>query len=183
MGEILKNKMGQGINNGISAYTETERSEKTMFQTIRLKPLALSIGLALLAGALGALLGGGMNLDGIQSPWFMPPPIVFPIAWTILYVLMGTAAYLIYDSGHPQKKEALQVYALQLVVNSLWSLFFFRLHWFLFSFLWILFLIVLVCLTIYQFYAIEKKAAYLMLPYLIWLLFAALLAFSVYRLN
>lgn len=154
-----------------------------MFQTIRLKPLAVSIGIALLAGALGALLGGGNNLDGITSPWFMPPPVVFPIVWTILYVLMGIAAYLVYDSGSPQRKEALQVYALQLVVNSLWSLFFFRLHWFLFSFLWILFLIVLVCITIYQFNQVEKKAGYLLLPYLIWLLFAAILAFAVYRLN
>lgn len=154
-----------------------------MFQTIRLKPLALSIGIALLAGALGALLGGGNNLEGIASPWFMPPPVVFPIVWSILYVLMGISAYLVYDSGNPQKREALQVYTLQLIVNSLWSLFFFRMHWFLFSFLWILFLIVLVCFTIYQFNQIDKKAGYLLLPYLIWLLFAAILAFSVYRMN
>ncbi len=154
-----------------------------MFQTIRLKPLVVSVGIALLAGVVGALLGGEMQMDGIVSPWFMPPPVVFPIVWTILFVLMGIAAYLVYDSGHSQRKDALQVYGLQLVVNCLWSLFFFRLHWFLFSFLWILFLIALVCLTMYQFYRVEKKAAYLMLPYLIWLLFAAILAFSVYRLN
>lgn len=154
-----------------------------MFRTIRLKPLAISVGIALLAGAVGALLGGDMSTDGIASPWFMPPSWAFPVAWTILFALMGTAAYLIFDSRHPERREALRVYGVQLAVNTLWSLLFFRLHLFLLSFLWILLLIVLVCVTVWRFYRIDKKAAYLLIPYLLWLSFAALLAFAVYRLN
>lgn len=154
-----------------------------MFRTIRLKPLAISVGVALLAGAFGALLGGDMSTDGIVSPWFMPPSWVFPVAWTVLFALMGTAAYLVFDSRHPERREALRVYGVQLAVNTLWSLLFFRLHLFLLSFLWILLLIVLVCITVRRFYRIDKKAASLLIPYLLWLSFAALLAFAVYRLN
>jgi len=94
---------------------------------------------------------------------------------------MGISSYIISNKENSQK--ALKIYYIQLVINALWSLFFFRLNWFLFSFLWILLLIGFVAYMIYLFYELDKKAAILQIPYLLWLIFAAILNFSIYYLN
>jgi len=130
----------------------------------------------------GSLLGGNQELySQINTPPFAPPGFLFPIVWTILYVLMGISSYIISNKENSQK--ALKIYYIQLVINALWSLFFFRLNWFLFSFLWILLLIGFVIYMIYLFYELDKKAAILQIPYLLWLVFAAILNFSIYYLN
>jgi tryptophan-rich sensory protein len=153
---------------------------------VNYKMLILFIGLALLAGGIGALLGGNMdNFETLKKPPFSPPAILFPIVWTILYILMGISSYLICSNKTDQKfkNKASFVYILQLIVNSLWSLFFFRLNMILFAFIWLLLLILLVIIMIVKFYNIKPLAAYLQIPYILWLLFAAVLNFSIYLLN
>ena len=153
---------------------------------VNYKMLILFIGLALLAGGIGALLGGNMdNFETLKKPPFSPPAILFPIVWTILYILMGISSYLICSNKTDQKfkNKASFVYILQLIVNSLWSLFFFRLNMILFAFIWLLLLILLVIIMIIKFYNIKPLAAYLQIPYILWLLFAAVLNFSIYLLN
>lgn len=149
-----------------------------------IKSLVINIVIPLIVGIIGSLLGNStMGFDSINKPSFNPPGIVFPIVWTILYILMGISCYLIYTSNSSKKTEALRVYALQLILNMLWTLFFFNLKWYLFSFFWIIALISLVSIMIYRFIKINKTAGYLQIPYLIWLIFASVLNLSIYFLN
>ena len=150
------------------------------------KILILFIVFALIAGGIGALLGGDMkNFDSLQKPAFTPPPILFPIVWTILYILMGISSYLVcYNNTDTKfKTTACTLYIVQLIVNSLWTLFFFRLKMLLFSFIWLILLLVLVIIMTVKFYKIKPLAAYLQIPYILWLIFAAILNFSIYILN
>lgn len=131
---------------------------------------------------LGSLLGGNTEIySNINTPSFAPPSLLFPIVWTILYILMGISSYWI--SNKPNNDLALTIYYIQLIINSLWSFFFFRLNWFLFSFIWIILLILFVIYMIYLFYKLDKKAALIQIPYLLWLIFATILNFSIYYLN
>lgn len=151
---------------------------------INWKNLIISILIPNVIGFLGSLFGNIMNgFDGINKPSFTPPSIVFPIAWTILYILMGISSYLIYQSDSSEKKSAFVIYGIQLVINSLWTYFFFNLKWFLFSFILVLVILFLVIIMIIKFYKINKTAAYLQIPYVLWLCFAAILSFNVYLLN
>ena len=160
----------------------TEMNQKK----INYKMLILYIVFALVAGGIGALLGGNMNdFQNVNKPSFSPPAILFPIVWTILYVLMGISSYLVCaNNTDPKfKKRACTAYILQLVVNVLWSLFFFRFEWYLFSFVWIILLIALVIYMIIKFYKIKPIAGYLQIPYLLWITFASVLTYSIYMLN
>lgn len=111
------------------------------------------------------------------------PAVVFPIVWSILYLLMSISCYVISESDDKKKSSALIIYGIQLVVNSLWSLIFFGFGAYLFSFIWILLLIVLVIAMMVSFYKISKKSALLQIPYLLWLIFAAYLNIMIYVLN
>ena len=149
-----------------------------------IKYLIISIVVPLIVGFIGSLLGNSsMGFDSVSKPSFTPPALVFPVVWTILYILMGISSYLIYTSNNKNKEKALRVYALQLIFNMLWTFFFFNLNWFLFSFVWIIALIVLVIVMIYRFANINKTAGYLQIPYLVWLVFASILNISIYFLN
>lgn len=146
------------------------------------KKLIVYILIPLLVGFLGNLLGGSTDIyDKITTPSFAPPGFLFPIVWSILYILMGISAYLV--SKNTDSKDALTIYYVQLGVNALWSLFFFRLNWFLFSSLWIILLLCLVIYMIYLFSKLNKTAAYLQIPYTLWLTFALILNSSIYLLN
>lgn len=123
------------------------------------------------------------GFDGINKPAFTPPAIVFPIAWTILYILMGISSYLIFESDSSEKDSALLIYGIQLVINSLWTFFFFNLKLFLFSFVLVLIILLLVIIMTIKFYKINKTAAYLQIPYVVWLIFAAILSYNVFLLN
>lgn len=151
----------------------------------KIEQLLISLLLPLAGGMLSALLAGGtQQLYGqINRPALAPPAFVFPIVWTILYLLMGYSAYRISTSDHPDKAPAMKLYYLQLAFNILWSTIFFRFEWFLFAFVWLIALIILVIQMIRQFAKIDKLAAYLQIPYLLWLLFAGYLNFMVYYLN
>lgn len=121
----------------------------------------------------------------VEKPPLSPQAWIFPVVWTILYTLMGISSYLIMtsDTEENKKEQALRVYGLQLVVNFLWPTFFFNFQWYGFAFFWLLLLWSLVILMIVQFFKINKVAAYINLPYLIWLTFAAYLNWGIWRLN
>lgn len=126
---------------------------------IKLKQLIISILIPLAFGFVGFLLGGKPEIyTTIVKPAFAPPGWVFPIVWNILYILMGISFYIVYNSKSIYRTKAITVYFIQLVVNSLWSLLFFRLELYLISALWIVLLIALVAYMIYLFTKINKKA-------------------------
>ncbi len=151
----------------------------------RSKGLIVSILISVGVGALAGLLtrGGMESYSDLTQPPLSPPGWIFPIVWTILYILMGISAYLIYRSNSPYKKIALRVYAAQLTVNFFWSIIFFNMEMYLFAFLWLLLLLVLIVLMIRIFAKIDKTAAYLQIPYLIWVIFAGYLNLGIYLLN
>lgn len=149
--------------------------------------LIKSIALPLLVGAVAGLLtrGAMQDFQMLTKPPLSPPGWLFPIVWTILYTLMGISAYIIKtsDASAEQIDDALMIYRYQLIVNFLWSIFFFNFQWYFFSFIWILLLWVLIILMIRSFAKISKTAAYLNIPYLIWVTFAAYLNFGIWWLN
>lgn len=149
--------------------------------------LAVCIAVPLLVGAVASLLtGGGMEVFAtVEKPPLSPPGWLFPVVWTILYTLMGISSYLILtsDADESAKEGAIRVYGLQLLVNFLWPTFFFNFRWYGFSFFWLLLLWFLVVVMILRFWKINKLAAYMNIPYLIWLTFAAYLNWGIWRLN
>ncbi len=151
------------------------------------KLLIRSIALPLLVGAVSGFLSRGAmrDFEALNQPPLSPPGWLFPIVWTILYTLMGISAYLIKtsDADEEEKSDALMIYHYQLIVNFLWPIFFFNFGWYLFSFFWLLLLWFLVILMIRRFDNISHTAAYLNLPYFLWLTFAAYLNFGVWWLN
>ena len=151
------------------------------------KLLIRSIALPLLVGTVAGLLTrtAMQDFDVLIKPPLSPPGWLFPVVWTILYTLMGISAFLIKtsDADAEVKSDALMIYNYQLIVNFLWSIFFFHFEWRLFSFVWILLLWVLIILMIRQFDKISKIAAYLNIPYLLWVTFAAYLNFGIWWLN
>lgn len=150
------------------------------------KSLIIAILIPLLGGIIISLITrGGINnyTENLIKPVFAPPKILFPIVWTILYILMGYSSYLIYESMSEYKNTCLLLYGLQLFLNFIWPIIFFNLEARLFAFLFIILLDIVVALMIYCFYGINKKAGIINIPYLIWLIFASILNFSVYILN
>lgn len=143
----------------------------TIWQKIR--PYVLSVLLALAVGGVSALISGGMEgYDALEKPPLSPPGWVFPVAWTVLYVLMGLAAGLILTSGDRDSKPALITYGVQLAINFLWSPIFFGLGWIGFAAVWLALLVLAVYATLRRFYAICPLAGLMLLPYLLWCLFA-----------
>lgn len=152
---------------------------------IKLKPLIMSILIPLAVGGLAALLTMG-QMDIYQTltrPPLSPPSILFPIVWSILYLLMGISSYFIYISDSPIKGSALSVYAVQLAVNFIWPILFFNLQNYLLSFIWLVLLWVLVLLMIILFCKIKPLAGILQIPYLVWITFAGYLNLAIYFLN
>lgn len=151
---------------------------------IDLKLLLFSILIPNLFGIFGNLLGNSsMGFNEIIKPPFSPPGIIFPIVWLVLYTLMGISSYIIYMSNSKNKEKALKTYFIQLILNCLWTFLFFNLNLYLLAFIWILIMIYFVLKMTYQFYKINKTAAYLQIPYLLWLIFASILTISIYILN
>ena len=111
------------------------------------------------------------------------PAIIFPIVWSILYLLMSISCYIITESNDKNKDKVIIWYGINLVVNSLWSLIFFGFGTYLLSFIWIILLLIIVIIMMAKFYNINKKAAYLNIPYILWIIFAGYLNFGIYLLN
>ena len=119
----------------------------------------------------------------LELPPLSPPSELFPIIWTVLYVLMGVAAYLVAVSSSPDTSDALTAYGIQLVMNFIWPLLFFGAELYLTAFLWLVVLFAAIAVTAVRFYRIRPAAGYLMLPYLLWVGFAGYLNLTVYLLN
>lgn len=151
------------------------------------KQLLLCILIPLAVGGLSAWISGDSmkGFETMNKPPFSPPGWLFPVVWTILYVLMGLASYLVLNSGQDtyRIRNAIGWYAAQLVANFLWPILFFKLSWYLAAFFWLLLLWMLVLVTTLKFYRLSSRAGDLMLPYLLWTTFAAYLNYGVYRLN
>lgn len=156
---------------------------KELFRKYRI--YILSVGFALAVGGLSGLISGGSmdQYDYLVKPPLSPPGWLFPIVWTILYILMGIAAAEVLKSRSETKGNALALYAFQLAVNFFWPIIYFVLGLRLIAFFWLLLLIVLVYAMLKRFCAISRFAGWLILPYFLWLLFAAYLNLGSYILN
>ena len=146
--------------------------------------LIFCMGFPLALGGLAGLLtrSGMETFQWIRKPALSPPGWLFPVVWTILYLLMGIASYLVLTSGKPNR-PALAVYGIQLIFNFLWPIIFFNLEAYLFSFICLVILWLLIITTMILFFRISKSAGYLLVPYLLWVTFAGYLNFSIYLLN
>lgn len=133
------------------------------------KKLAIYIAIPLVLGAIVGLITSrqSSNFDGPVPGW------IFPVVWSILYILMGISSYLVRDN-----KKLMKIYIVNLIVNLLWPIVFFTLNLKTLAFFWILALIVIVGYMIYAFYKENKLSAYLLIPYILWLIFAAFLNLS-----
>lgn len=136
----------------------------------------------ILGGIVGFLISSYIDYNSLQMPPFAPPSFLFPIVWSILYILMGIS-YGILKSNNLVDSKINLIYYSQLMVNLLWPIVFFILKWRLFAFLWIILLVVLVVNMIIQFYNKNQLSGLLQIPYLLWLLFATYLNLGVYLLN
>ena len=155
-----------------------------------------------IALAIAVPLGGGLIISlftrnamtkfgRFNQPPLSPPAILFPIAWTILYVLMGLASYYIWKKGHDSRKKSdkslsrttLIIYAIQLAFNFVWTPLFFIFDLFWFAFVWLLIMWALVLALVIISYKISKPAFWMLLPYLLWCTFAAYLNCGIAILN
>ena len=153
-----------------------------------LKTYLIFILIPLAVGGLSAFFTrDGMNLyRDILTPPLAPPAILFPIVWTVLFILMGISSAMIYLSKNAKKyliNSALFTYFLSLAVNFFWSIIFFNGRAFFVAFLWLLLLLFLIIRTIMKYYKIEKTAAFLQIPYALWVTFAGYLTLAIWILN
>jgi benzodiazapine receptor len=150
--------------------------------------LLIWILIAFIPGAFGSIFTSP-NIPtwyaALNKPIFNPPGWVFAPVWTLLYLLMGIAAFLIWNKGIENKKVklALIIFLAQLVLNGLWSLLFFGQHWILISFIEIVILWCFILWTIVKFYTLSPLAGLILIPYLFWVSFASVLNFSFWILN
>ena len=167
--------------------SDTKSDTKAAVKSIRNKPLVVCIAVPLIVGGLSSLLtmGSRAAFRQLQKPPLTPADWVFPVAWGILYVLMGVASYLVYTANAtPQMRySALIAYGVTLVFNFVWPLLFFRQQAFLPAFFWLAALWALVLWMILAFRKISRTAAWLQVPYLLWLTFAGYLNLAVWLLN
>ena len=150
------------------------------------KGLLLAVLLPLAVGSRASLITADSmaQFSMLRKPPLAPPGWLFPVVWTILYILMGISSYLIKNAeSNINKKRALTLYALQLGANFLWSIFFFDMGWYFFAFLWLCLLWGLILATIFSFQKISPKAAWLLVPYLLWVTFAGYLNLGIALLN
>lgn len=124
--------------------------------------------------------------ERINTPPLAPPSILFPIVWTVLYILMGISSAGVYIHRERNEKNAAQglaYYAVSLFVNFLWSIIFFNMERFLFAFVWLLLLLYLIIRTVFAYKNVDKIAAYLQIPYILWVSFAGYLTLAIFLLN
>lgn len=152
-----------------------------MFYNIKLKSLILNILIPLGVGGFSAIITkGSMTIyKNMSLPVFAPPSQLFPIIWTILFIIMGISSYIIYVSKSPNKRLALIIYSFQLFFNFIWPIIFFNLKMYTLAFIWLLLLLIIIITIIIKFYKISKIAAYIQIPYLLWCVFASILNFYI----
>lgn len=150
-------------------------------KTNQILSLLFFIVIPLLGGYLSSQFSMINTYSQLYKPDFFPPAWLFAPVWTILYILMGAAAYLVWKKG--EAKEQLFIFSLQLILNLLWSPIFFGLHQYFWAFIEILILLIAIIWTIISFNRKSKTAAYLMIPYLFWVSFATILNYVVFMIN
>lgn len=125
------------------------------------------------------------NYKNYNRPILSPPGWLFPIVWSILFVLMAISAYIVFTSNATKKEktDALFLYFLQLIINFFWTIIFFTFDQLLLGFLWIILLWFVVIFMMIAFFKIKPIAAYIQIPYILWLSFAAYLNLGIYVLN
>ena len=152
----------------------------------KLKIYGTSIGLTLIVGGISSLLTnmGMESYKAAEKPALTPPDILFPIVWTILYALMAVSAARVWLTEESEEKDkGLKLYVVQLGMNFLWSILFFNFQAYGFSFFWLLGLLSVIVLMTLTFYKSDRIAAYLQIPYILWVSFAGYLNFMVWLLN
>ncbi len=157
-----------------------------MWQKIKIYGISIAIPLAV--GGLSALItSGSMDIyDRINQPFLAPPSWLFPVAWTVLYILMGISSGMIYEmkgAADEDRKRAFLFYVISLIVNFFWSIIFFNLGAFFGAFIWLLLLIFVIMKMMSAFYKIKPLAAYLQIPYIAWCCFATYLTASIWLMN
>ena len=151
----------------------------------KIKPYVVAVAIPLAVGAVA----GWLTKDSfaqymtLRMPALSPPPWLFPVVWTILYVLMGLGSARIALAEGSGRSAALRLYGWQLAVNFAWPLLFFRWQRRMLSLFWLMLLVVLIVGMIKRFAALDKWAAYGQIPYLLWSLFALYLNAAVWWLN
>ncbi|MBQ4612433.1 MAG: tryptophan-rich sensory protein [Clostridia bacterium] len=154
---------------------------------IQWKKLLICLAIPLAVGGLSAwvTMGAMEDFAALNQPPLSPPGWLFPVVWTILFLLMGLASYLVLTSGahRTEIRSALTVYGVQLAVNFFWSVLFFNLGAYLLAFIWLVFLWALIFVTMRRFAAIRPLAGKLLIPYLLWVTFAGYLNLGIYVLN
>ena len=130
----------------------------------------------------GIITSSSMDFNMLQKPPLSPPSALFPIVWTILYILMGIS-YGILKVNNQTDEDIDWIYYIQLAINALWSIIFFNFKWRLFAFVWIILLAIAIISMIIKFYNKNKIAGLLQIPYILWVIFAAYLNFGFYILN
>ena len=150
---------------------------------------AIAILIPLVVGGLSAFLtkDAMSSFKNLNQPFLSPPAWLFPVAWTILYIMMGIASYLIYKNKNvyffEERDKALILYIVQLVFNFLWSIIFFNMKQYVFAFISLIILWVLILLLIKNAKKVNKLAYYLLIPYLLWVSFAGYLNLMIAILN
>lgn len=158
-----------------------------MFHTVRLKELIIALLIPLGIGFLSSFLAGDIRgvYETLTLPAFAPPAWIFAPVWTVLYLMIGLASYLVWHSQAPARSiwQALTFYGVTLVLNLIWSPLFFRFGLYLAAFWELCALLVLSLVTTVSFALCRQKTLWLMIPYDLWLLFAAILNRSIASLN
>lgn len=122
--------------------------------------------------------------EGFVKPDIYPPSYLFPLVWTILYIIMAVSIYIIHETKtYRDKKKSYTLYFTQLIVNSLWTIIYFGLNLKLIGIIWIILLITLVIFMLVEFLKINKISAYINIPYFLWLIYALILSIQIYNLN
>lgn len=150
-------------------------------KTNQILSLLFFIAVPLLGGYLSSQFSMVGTYSQIYKPDFFPPSWLFAPVWTVLYILMGIAAYLVWNKG--EAKKQLSLFSVQLILNLLWTPIFFGLHQYFWAFVEILILLTMIILTIKSFSQKSKTAAYLMVPYLFWVIFASFLNYIIFMNN
>lgn len=136
----------------------------------------------IVGGIVGFIITGNIDYTNLVKPPLAPPKILFPIIWSIIYLLMGISYFILNKKENKLELES-KIYYFQLFVNALWSIIFFLLKWRFVAILWIILLDALVISMIVLFYKKVKLSGYLNLLYLVWILFATYLTIGIYILN
>ena len=158
-----------------------------MKEKLNIKKLIISLVIPLAVAGVSALIShSGMEAyESTVKPALTPPSAAFPIVWSILFVLMGIALYLVWNADAPASKKRIAVvdFILQLAANFLWTLIFFGFGNYSAAFICLIILWVFILITLIGFYRIKPAAGWLMLPYLLWATFAGYLNFIIIQLN